>query len=194
MDMSTVKNAVFVLLLCGTAYTAYTNRKQLLRFFMRLRKRSPKKGNAMAQVSKSFLMYADNFQGLFETMYKASIGTISYERMRNVLREWDIRMGGIAQAPIVLRSWWAVVIADFDSLSDGELQERAKSVVRMILSSGIIRDERRELTASQDTVMFYQTSDEVGWKIGQTLCVESPCWYIQSNPVRIIEKGYCRIL
>lgn len=198
MDMGTVKNVAIVALVLGTAYIAYTNRKRLLNFLSgrneKPRKREKETSNAMKEVCQAFLMYADNFQGLFETMYKASVGSISHERTRNILREWDIRMGNIAQAPIGLTSWWATVIVDDDKLTDKELQNRAQGVVQMILSCGIVRDDRTEFMAVEDTGMYYQHIDGDKWNVGQKLCVESPSWYLPSNPVRIIEKGYCRTL
>lgn len=199
MDMSTVKNVAIVALLLGTAYIAYTNRKRLLNLFVSGKNKKPRKqvretGNAMTEVCQAFLMFADNFQGLFETMYKASIGSISHERMRNVLQEWDIRMGNITQSPICLRSWWATIIADSDNLTDKELQGRARSVVQVILSSGIVRDDRTEIVATEDTGMYYEYADGEKWSVGKKLSVESPCWYLPSSPVRIIEKGYCKTL
>lgn len=198
MDMGTVKNVAIVALVLGTAYIAYTNRKRLLNFLSgrneKPRKREKETSNAMKEVCQAFLMYADNFQGLFETMYKASVGSISHERTRNILREWDIRMGNITQAPIGLTSWWATVIVDDDKLTDKELQNRAQGVVQMILSCGIVRDDRTEFMAVEDTGMYYQRIDGDKWNVGQKLCVESPSWYLPSNPVRIIEKGYCRTL
>lgn len=198
MDMNTVKNVAIVALLLGTAYIAYTNRKRLLNLLSgtnkKPRKREKETSNAMTEVCQSFLMYADNFQGLFETMYKASLGSISHERMRNVLQEWNIRMGNIAQVPIGLRSWWATVIADCDKLTDKELQGRARSVVQMILSCGIVRDDRTEIVAGEDTGMYYQHAGGERWNIGQKLSIESACWYLPSSPVRIIEKGYCKTI
>lgn len=198
MDMSTAKNLAIVAVLLGTAYLAYVNRKRLLRLLVleqgKKLTRKEYRHDAMTDVCKEFLMCADNFQGIFETMYKASVGSISPERIRNVLLEWNIRMGGIAQASISLRSWWATVIADFDNLSDEELRERAKRIVQMVLSSGIIRDDRKEMVAVQDTTMYYQNSDEGEWDMGQQLHIESPCWYLPSSPARIIEKGYCVII
>lgn len=199
MDMSTVKNVAIVALVLGTAYIAYANRKRLLKLLVFGKDKKPMKreketSNAMTEVCQAFLMYADNFQGLFETMYKASIGSISHERMRNVLQEWDIRMGNIAQAPIGLRSWWATIIADSNQLTDRELQGRARNVAQMILSCGIVRDDRAEVVAAEDTGMYYQHIDGGKWNVGQKLSVESPSWYLPSNPVRIIEKGYCKIL
>jgi len=199
MDMSTAKNVAIFALLLGTAYLAYVNRKQLFRILRPQLKKKPKRreretGNAMAEVCQAFLMYADNFQGLFETMYKASVGAISEERKMNVLREWDIRMKNIAQAPIGLKSWWSTVVANIESLTNDDLQERAIQVINMIKSCRIIRDDRKEIFANEDTSMFYQNQDGKTWKVGQRLQVDSPCWYMQSNPVRIIEKGYCEIL
>ncbi len=199
MDMSTAKNVAIVALLLGTAYLAYVNRKQLLRILRPQQEKKPKRrervtGNAMNEVGQVFLMYVDNFQDLLETMYKASVGAISEERTRNVLREWDIRMKNIAQAPIGLKSWWSTVIVDSETLTDKERQGRAKLVVQMILSCGIVRDEQTEMVAQEDTCMYYENSDGSKLVAGQKLQIESPCWYLPGNPVRIIEKGYCEMI
>jgi hypothetical protein len=199
MDMSTVKNVAIVALVLGTAYIAYANRKRLLRLLASGKDKRPKRrvkntNDAMKEVCQAFLMYADNFQGLFETMYKASVGSISHERMRNVLQEWDIRMGNIAQPPICLRSWWATVIAGSESLTDKEMQDRAQSVIQMVMSCGIVRDDRTEIVAAEDTGMYYQHVDGGKRNVGQKLSVESPSWYLPSSPIRIIEKGYCKTL
>lgn len=198
MDMSTVKNVAIVALMLGTAYIAYTNRKRLLRLLSgknkKPRKREKETNKALKEVCQAFLMYADNFDGLFETMYKASVGSISHERIRNVMQEWDIRMGMVAQAPIDIKSWWATVIAGYESLTDKELQGRTQSVIQMVLSCGIVRDDRTEIVAVEDTGLYYQHVDGEKWNVGQKLCVESPSWYLPSSPVRIIEKGYCKTL
>lgn len=199
MEMSTVKNVAIVALLLGTAYLAYVNRKQLLRILRPQPEKKPKRrkretGNAMTEVCKFFLMYADNFQGLLETMYKASVGTISVERKRNVLREWDIRMKNIAQIPMGLKSWWSTVIADCETSSDKKLQGRTQQVIQMIQSCGIVRDEHTEIVAQDDTCMYYENSSGNKLVAGQKLRIESPCWYLPGTPVRIIEKGYCEII
>ena len=195
--MSTAKNVVIVALLLGTAYLAYVNRKQLLRILRPQQEKKPKRretGNAMTEVCQAFLIYADNFQGLLETMFKASVGAISEERTRNVLREWDIRMKNIAQTPIGLKSWWSTVIIDCETLTDKELQGRARQIIQMILSCGIVRDEQTEIVAQEDTCLFYENSDGSKLVTGQKLSIESPCWYLPGNPARIIEKGYCEMI
>lgn len=197
MEMSTVKNVTIVALLLGAAYLAYANRRRLMRLLRSQQRQKPmrqfKAGDAMTAVCQAFLLYADNFQGLFEPMYKASLGTISRERMCNVLKEWDIRMGSIAQTPICLRSWWATVISHIDALTDKDLQGRAQIVVQMIRLCGIVRDDRTEIEVKDDTGMFYQQSEGGKMLAGQKLRIESPCWYLPGMPIRIIEKGYCGI-
>lgn len=197
MGMSTVKNVTIVVLLLGTAYWAYANRRRLKRFLKPEQNKEPmrkvKTSDALLEVCKAFLLYADNFQGLFEPMYKASVGSISYERMSNVLKEWDIRMGSIAQTPICLRSWWTTVIANLGTLTDKELQDRAQMVVQMIRLCGIVRDDRTEIEVKDDTGMFYQQSEGGKMVAGQKVRIESPCWYLPGMPIRIIEKGYCGI-
>ena len=196
--MSTVKNVTIVALLLGVAYWTYANRRRLMRILkpghVQKQMRKGKASDAIMEVCQAFLLFADNFQGLFEPMYKASVGSISHERMSNVLIEWDIRMGGIAQAPICLRSWWAIVIANMGTLSDKELQGRARMVVQMIRLCGIVRDDRTEIEAGEDTALYYLQSEGGKMVTGQKLRIEAPCWYLPSTPVRIIEKGYCGIL
>ena len=197
--MSTAKNVVIVAVLLGTAYLAYTNRERLLGILRPERKKKPERRemgtrNAMTEVCQAFLMYANDFQGVYEPMYQASVGAISFERMRNVLKEWNIRMGNIGQPPISLKSWWSTMVADCDTLSAKELQGRCQQVVQMIQAGGIIRDGQTEIVAKTDTGMYYQESNNSSIESGQRLRVESPCWYLASNPVRIVEKGYCEII
>lgn len=199
MDMSTAKNVAFAVFLLGTACLIFANRKRLRSFLQPEKKkksqRSKKKtGNAMTEVCQTFLMYAENFQGLYEPMYRASIGAISQERMMNVLAEWDIRMNNIGQDAVCLKSWWATVITNCDRLSNLELQDRSRLVVEMIQSCGIIRDDLTEMVAKKDTGMYYHLSDGDRLLVGQQLRIESPCWYLPSCPVRVIEKGYCEII
>lgn len=201
MDMDTAKNVAIAVVLFGTAIIVYLNRERLLRKLKPVQERdlkrlSSKKGviDAFTEISKSFLMYADDFHGLYEPMFKASVGSISHERKKNVLMEWDIRMNNISHSPISLRSWWSTIVTDIDKLADYELQERAQQVVQMIMKSGIIRDDRKEFIAVQETNLYYLHSDNTAISAGQRLHVESPCWYYPCAPVRIIEKGYCETL
>ena len=144
-----------------------------------------------AEVRKAFLLDADNFQGIYEPLYKASQGIVSVERKRNVLREWDLRMRGVNRP---LKDWWTTVAVGLDTLTDDELKRRAQQVVAMLGQCGVVRDGRTELVAEADTSMYYQNVDGKVWSVGQRLRVESPCWYINCQPVRILEKGCCEIL
>lgn len=198
--MSTFFRFVIVaILIVGIAYLVYANRKRLSGILYFHREKNPKgreknKRDAMTEVYEAFLMYADNFQGLYEPLYKASQGSISQERMKNILIEWDLRMNNIRKAPISLKSWWATIISDSENIDVNELQTRANSIVQMILSAGIIRDGRHDLVASQETSLYYLNSMGEHWEKGQILRIESPCWYLPCTPVRIIEKGYCEII
>lgn len=197
--MDTIKGLAIAVAATGVAYLMYKNRDVLfkqrkLSYDSRNKKNKNSTTDAMAVVCDAFLTYADNFQGLFEPIYKASVNTISYERKKNVLVEWDIRMGGIGAAPVCLIRWWETIVKDLESLPDKELKKRAQNVVQMIESCGIIRDNRLELTASEQTPIYYQQVEGFSWEIGQQLRVETPCWYVPSSPVRIIEKGYIEII
>lgn len=156
--------------------------------------RQGRPADALEEVCKAFSPYAENFEGLYEKLYKASEGLIPSERKRNVLTEWDIRMGNIGNAPACLKQWWMTVVADKDTLSDESLQDRAKRVLEMLHGCKIIRDDRKELTATGDTTRYYQCADGETWSVGQTLRVTVPCWYLPVSPTRILEKGYCEIL
>ena len=197
--MDTIKGLAIAVAATGVAYLMYKNRDVLfkqrkLSYDSRNKKNKNSTTDAMAVVCDAFLTYADNFQGLFEPIYQASVNTISYERKKNVLVEWNIRMGGIGAAPVCLIRWWETIVKDLESLPDMELKKRAQNVVQMIGSCGIIRDNRLELTASERTPIYYQQVEGFSWEIGQQLRVESPCWYVPSSPVRIIEKGYIEII
>ena len=64
----------------------------------------------------------------------------------------------------------------------------------MIENCGILRDEKTELVADKNTNLYYQHVDGIMFELEQRLMVESPCWYMPTNPVRIIEKGYCELI
>lgn len=200
MDMDTGKKAfALVVILCGATYVVYKNRVRIRKFVKRyLDKKHAKNhifaNNAMTDVCNAFIIYASNFQGIFEPMFKASQGIISKERKYNTLVEWNIRMDNISKAPVCLTGWWATVIAGKETLSDEELQCRASMVMEMLAAAGIVRDDRQTLVTMADTSMYYQSSDNLSWTVGQELRIESPCWYIPCSPVRILEKGYCEII
>ena len=196
MNKSTNKIVESVTMLWEFIYSLVINIKRILQPGVdeNSERKDVEINEAMTKVCESFLMFANNFQGVYEPMYKASVGGISLERMRNVLRTWDIRMGNICQPPICLRCWWATVVADSDTLAVQDLQERCQQVVQMILESGIVRDDKNEFVASTDTGVYYQELDNRKIERGQNLRVDSPCWYLPSNPIRIIEKGYCELI
>ncbi len=201
MDMNTIKNLAFAVILIGSAYLAYVNRERLKRFLAgdseeksKPKRKATSSTNAIEEVCQAFLLFADNFQGVFEPLYKASINGISLERKRNVFMEWDIRMGNIGNAPFSLKSWWSTISNDIAHSSDDELQDSAKTAIDMIKKCGIIRDDRKELIVREDTSMYYQQSNGVPLNIGKQIRVESPCWYLPTTPVRVLEKGYCEIV
>ena len=195
MDMSTVKNLAIAIVLIGAVCLTYVNRGRLKKFLFRNSRESingnPQTVNALKEVCQSFIMFADNFQGIYEPMFKASMGEISFERKKNVLIEWDIRINNIGKLPITLKGWWSTIIANLSSLPDDELQKRAILVIDMIKSCNIIRDKRTDLAVDETTLLYYQRSDGGALVIGQNVHVETPCWYLDSTPVRILEKGYC---
>lgn len=201
MEMSTIKNIVTAAVVIGGVYLVYANRKRLQNLFG-TRKNNTVNGRVgsndivdpMSGVYKNFILYADIFQGLYEPMFKASVGSISQERIKNVFAEWNIRMKGINNISIELRGWWSTIIDDKITLTSNELQKRAEQVVNMIENCCILRDERSELVADNNTNLYYQHVDGIMFEQGQKLRVESPCWYMPTNPVRIIEKGYCEFL
>lgn len=201
MEMSTIKNIVTAAVVIGGVYLVYANRKRLQNLFG-TRKTDTVNGRVggndivdpMSGVYKNFILYADIFQGLYEPMFKASVGSISQERIKNVFAEWNVRMKGIKNISIELRGWWSTIIDDKITLTSNELQKRAEQVVNMIENCCILRDERSELVADNNTNLYYQHVDGIMFEQGQKLRVESPCWYMPTNPIRIIEKGYCELL
>jgi len=197
MEESTLKNIVTIAAVFGGAWLVYANRHKLHDIFVSrksVRRKEVHGHDAMSDVRGSFVAYADIFQGLYEPMFKASVGEVSQERMKNVITEWDIRMNTIKNIPIGLRGWWSTIVDNKDALSYNELQVRAVNVMRMLEQSGIVRDSHSYLTADNETNRYYQHIDGVAFESGQKLHVESACWYMHGNPVRIIEKGYCEIV
>ena len=201
MEMGTIRNIISAAVVIGGAYLVYANRKQLQNLFgtgnkdkVNYRAGGNNVVDPMSGVYKNFILYADIFQGLYEPMYKASVGSISQERIKNVFAEWDIRMKGIKSIPIELRGWWSTIIDEKVILNADELQKRAGQVVSMIENCGILRDGKSELVADKNTNLYYQHVDGIMFELEQRLMVESPCWYMPTNPVRIIEKGYCELI
>lgn len=214
-NVNTFKKIMPMAILLGCASIVYWKREDIKKFISSKKDVINKKGlfklfpskntapfdeeigevyTAMADVQKAFLMYADNFRGLYETMHKGAMGIISQERTKNVLTEWDIRMENIPNIPIELKSWWATVKIGDESLPYDELQNRAKEVIEMIKNCGVVRDNRSEFVAEEDTSLYYQESNDAELVVGQKLHIDSPCWYMATEPVRIIEKGYCEII
>lgn len=197
--MSTIKNVAIAAVIVGGICFLYLNRKRLVRRLSSIKGKNAGKASrnhhdAMSDVYSAFLVYADVFQGLYEPMYKASKGLVSRDRIQNVLSEWNIRMDGIPNIPIGLKGWWFTIVANQETLSYTGLQQQSQKVMQMIENCGIIRDDQSDLVAENDTSLYYQHIDGVVFEVGQKLQVESPCWYMQTSPVRIIEKGYCVIV
>lgn len=149
---------------------------------------------AIADVCSEFILFADIFRGIYEPMYKASKGMISHERIKNTFLEWNIRIESINKRYERLRCWLTAITEGIENLSMEELQGRALQIMDMIGQCGIRRDNRTELICDEDTGMYYDTHNESIMKCGKRLRVESPSWYINSTPVRIIEKGYCETI
>lgn len=200
MDTDTfTKTVVTTVLLGGAAYIVYRNRGTIMRL-LNMNKRfhnedSPIGNNdAMKRVGNAFLTYADNFEGIYEALYRAASGSLSKERIFNTFAEWNIRMNNIRKAPVCLKDWWAIIANDKEALTENELRGRMEQVLDMLFLSGIKRDNRQILTVTNETMIYYQSTDGGSWSLGQELQVESPCWYIPCTPVRILEKGYCEII
>jgi len=192
IDMDTIKRIITAtIVVCGAVYILYRNRTALKKF---IPKKVDSGDSLLTDVGVAFLQYADVFQGIYEPMYKASNGSISMERIFNVLTEWDIRMNNINDIPSTLKGWWLTIVKDMDNLDKDMLIDRAKEIMKMICSSGITRDRRSDIIADNTTYTYYDSLDETRFYNGQRLRVETPCWFINSNPVRIIEKGICETL
>lgn len=149
------------------------------------------KGVAGSKASLEFLMYADNFSGLYETMYKVSKGRLSDERMKNVLTQWSIRMDNIPNMPSDLKKWHAESGLIQLITSRADMQECAQKIMWLVDKSGIKRDSSIDFKAGADISLYYQDDDDKNLSAGMEVRVCSPCWYLSSEPVRIIEKGTC---
>lgn len=146
---------------------------------------------ADSKASPEFLMYADNFSGLYEKMCKVSEGILSDERMKNILTQWRIRMDNIPNMPSDLKKWRAESGLTQLFSSRAAMQECAQKIMRLVDKSGIKRDSRIDFKSGEDISLYYQDDDDKDLSAGMKVRVCSPCWYLPSEPVRIIEKGIC---
>ena len=195
--MSVLKPFITITVIAGATYVAYVYRDRIRKFILEMKDKLSQKEpeqpapDPIQEVCKAFLPYANRFEGLYEPLVKASLATISEERAGNVLEEWRIRFSGIGpSAPSCLKSWW-VSVAGAHGLTP---QERAGRILDMVFSCNIVRDGKKEFTAAADTILYYQEAGGKAWKEGDRLRVESPCWYVPGEPVRILEKGFCEII
>lgn len=184
---------IITLVLC-VVILVYVGRKRIAAFLKHKQSKNEIADEVDIRVGQDFLACADSFEGLYEPMYNASLSSISQERMINVLREWNIRMNNNVGVTKCLTDWWSSVYSDLTGKSKDELQVIAQKVIQMIHSAGIIRDNREQFIAGSDICLFYQHVDDKSLEAGQRIRIDSPCWYIQCTPVRIIEKGYCEII
>lgn len=193
-----IDNIFILAAIIGIVFLAFVYRKRYMA--MRItRARDKEKENsvsatAIADVCSEFILFADIFRGIYEPMYKASKGMISHERIKNTFLEWNIRIESINKRYERIRSWLMAITEGIDSLSKEELQGRALQIMDMIGQCGIRRDNRTELICDEETGRYYDTHNGSTMKCGKQLRVESPSWYINSTPVRIIEKGFCETI
>lgn len=181
-------------IVCGSVYYIYVNRERIRRKLKDLC--SKHNGCDLSdQVEmgafSAFLPYANDFDGLYEPLYKGAKGLRNKERMLNTFNEWSLRMRKVCIASPELYSWWNSVVADLDALDEKALQARLGVVLDMLQKVGIVRDSRSELIADKVTSLYYLEVDDETWSTGEKLVVDSPCWYLPTTPPRIIEKGYC---
>jgi hypothetical protein len=102
-----------------------------------------------------------------------------------------LRIQKVCRTSPELNSWWNVVVANLDSLDEKAIQARMGMIADLLQNGGIVRDNRSELVADDETSLYYMEVDDEVWSVGDKLKVDSPCWYLPTTPPRIIEKGYC---
>ena len=147
----------------------------------------------MQKAIDAFLPFANNFDGVYEPLFRGAHGRLRRERMLNTINQWKIRMQKPVGTSTDLNAWWKTVVENVDCLHDEALQQRMKDILEFIEQAGIVRDNHDVFIATEDTTIFYQCADEQQILSGASLQVESPCWYLHTTPPRIVEKGFCNI-
>ena len=192
--MVTIIKLLGTIVICGSAYYLYANRRQLKK---KLKSLCSKKHDIIAlshadvQVFNAFLPYANDFDGLYEHLFKGAKGLRNKERMLNTINEWSLRIKKVCRTSPELNGWWDVVVANLETLDEKAIQARMGMITDMLQNGGIVRDKRSELIADEETSLYYMEVDDEVWSVGDKLKVDSPCWYLPTTPPRIIEKGYC---
>jgi len=192
--MVTIIKLLGAIVICGSAYYLYVNRRQIKKKLKGLRSKEHyiiALRHADDQVFNAFLPYANDFAGLYEPLFKGAKGLRNKERMLNTINEWSLRIQKVCRTSPELNSWWNVVVANLDSLDEKAIQARMGMIADLLQNGGIVRDNRSELVADDETSLYYMEVDDEVWSVGDKLKVDSPCWYLPTTPPRIIEKGYC---
>jgi len=192
--MVTIIKLLGAIVICGSAYYLYVNRRQIKKKLKGLRSKEHyiiALRHADDQVFNAFLPYANDFDGLYEPLFKGAKGLRNKERMLNTINEWSLRIQKVCCTSPELNSWWNVVVANLDSLDEKAIQARMGMIADLLQNGGIVRDNRSELVADDETSLYYMEVDDEVWSVGDKLKVDSPCWYLPTTPPRIIEKGYC---
>ena len=122
---------------------------------------------ALKAVSNEFVACADSFRGIYESLYNVANTPCSREVIFNVLSEWDIRMNNIPNIPTNLKMWWKTIAINIEALGEKQLRDKAAQILEMIDAAGIIRCNNPE-----------------------EISLSYKCWYMNTTPVRIIEKIY----
>lgn len=150
------------------------------------------KRNAAAAVKKpeyddakeEFIKNAKAFVGIFEPIYKISIGRVKSKR--SVFADWDVRVGNLSGANS-FQALWRSDFSGFDSWNEDVYTEKAKQLLNLLRSFGIERTGESEFMVDTDTYKQYSTLDGEVIEIGNMVKVISPCWLLNGNA---LEKGF----
>ena len=192
--MLTIIKLLGAIVVCGSAYYLYVNRKHLKKKLKGLCSEEHQfvsLCHADEQVFNAFLPYANEFDGLYEPLFKGAKGLRNKERMLNTINEWSLRIKKVCRTSPELNSWWDSIVAHIDTLDEKAIQARMGMITDFLQNVGIVRDSRSELIADEETSLYYMEVDDEVWSVGDKLYIDSPCWYLPTTPPRIIEKGYC---
>ncbi len=133
---------------------------------------------------EEFIESAKAFIGIFEPIYKISIGRL--KNKHSVFADWEVRVGNLSGSN-AFQALWKSNFSGFDSWNEETYTEKAKQLMELLNSFGIERSGDTVIMVDKDTYKRYSTLDGDIIEIGNMARVLSPCWLLNGNT---LEKGF----
>lgn len=131
----------------------------------------------------TFSVYAERFSGMYEPLYKAA-NSADEKKLLKLIEQWGVRVA--SQSSSELSSWWNLSV-EHNGFS---LLQKAEAILSMIEKNGIIRDSRKLFKVTTNDFQLYRNIDNEELSLESKVNVITPCWYINSNPIYVVEQGY----